>query len=160
MKQNLLSKEAYRKVYSAAGRELMVSNLYKHLANNLEELGYFGSAAFFKKESEEELKHYQIWADYVNDMGSWLRVPSVEAFDEEFESLMAVFQKYFDEELSLMEFYNEMYMDCEDATLKQQLLTFIEIQRKSVGEAGDFLATLHSCDDDKGALLLFDKKIK
>lgn len=160
MKKNLLSKEYYNKISEAAGRELYVSNLYKHLCNNLQQIGYFGSAEFFKHESEEELKHYQIWADFVNDRGTWLKVPQVPACTNEYKELKEVFQKYFEEEYKLGEFYNEWYMDCDDATIHQQLLTFIEIQRTSIGEAGDFLATIDACGDDRGALLLFDKKIK
>lgn len=159
MKKNLLNKEYSKKITEAAGRELRVSNLYKHLCNNMEQIGYFGSAEFFKNESQEELKHYQIWADFVNDRGSWLKVPAIEGFSEECTTLKEAFELYYKEEYELGEFYNEWYMDCDDATIHQQLLTFIEIQRMSIGEAGDFLATIEACGGDKGAILLFDKEI-
>lgn len=160
MKRNLLSKESEKLVIEGASRELEISNLYKHISNALEAMGYFGSSKFFHNESEEELKHYQVWADFMNARGSWLKIPALPGFTDEFKDLKAVFERYYDEEYKLGEFYNNWYIDSEDAAIMQQLTYFIEIQRKSIGEAGDFLATLNACGDDKGAILLFDKKIK
>jgi ferritin len=87
-------------------------------------------------------------------------LPQVPAINLEFDTLQQVFELYYKEEYTLGEWYNEWYMECDDATIHQQLLTFIEIQRTSIGEAGDFLATIEACGNDKGAILLFDKKIK
>ena len=50
-------------------------------------------------------------------------------------------------------------MSTKDASVHQRLIEFVEIQTKSIGEAGDFLATLDQCEDDKAALLLFDKSL-
>lgn len=159
MKKNLLSKEYYDKIIEAVGYELSASALYKHLCNQLENIGYFGSAEFFKKESDDELKHYQIWADFVNDRGSAVMIPTVKGFTDKLTTLKEAFDIYYKKEYDLGEFYNEWYTECEDAAIHQQLLFFVETQRTSIGEAGDFLATLEQCDGEKGALLLFDKEI-
>lgn len=158
MKKSLLSKEYYDKIKEAIGLELSASNMYKHLCNQLENIGYFGSAGFFKKESDEELKHYQIWADFVNDRGDAAPIPTIDGFDGKITSLRQAFEQYYKKEYDLGEFYNDWYLNCEDATIHQQLLFFVEQQRTSIGEAGDFLATLDQCGDDKCALLLFDKE--
>lgn len=160
MKKNLLSKEYYNKIIKAITLELSASNLYKHLCNQLQNIGYFGSAEFFKKESKDELKHYQIWADFVNDKGTAAKIPTIEGFTDDITSLKEAFEMYYKKEYDLGEFYNKWYMECDDATIHQQLLTFIEIQRTSVGEAGDLLATLEQCGTEKGALLVFDKSFK
>lgn len=159
MKKNLLSKEYYKKIEEAAGLELSASNLYKHLCNQLQNIGYFGSAEFFKKESADELNHYQIWADFVNDRGGALMIPTVNGFKDVITELIEAFQIYYKKEYDLGEFYNEWYLECEDAAIHEQLIFFVNQQRVSVGEAGDFLATLEMCGTEKGALLLFDKEI-
>jgi ferritin len=158
MKKNLLSKEYSNKITEAIGLELSASNLYKHLCNQLQNIGYFGSAEFFKRESKDELKHYQIWADFVNDKGGAAMIPTIKGFTDEISELKEAFDIYYKKEYDLGEFYNDWYMDCEDATIMQQLLTFVEIQRTSIGEAGDLLATLEQCGKEKAALLLFDKE--
>lgn len=159
MKKNLLSKEYYDKIIEAIGLELSASNLYKHLCNQLEGIGYFGSAKFFKDESAEELKHYQILADFMNQKGNVAMIPTVKGFTDKVTELKQAFDIYYKKEYDLGEFYNEWYLECEDATILQMLLQFIEIQRVSIGEAADFLATLEQCTGDKAALLLFDKEI-
>jgi ferritin len=155
--KNLLSKSEVSKIQEAAKKELEVSNLYKHLSNQLQGIGYFGSAKFFLNESGEELKHYQLWADFVNDRGDVLNVPEVPGQSMKLSNLREAFEVYYEFEEKLGEFYNEWYMSTKDASVHQRLIEFVEIQTKSIGEAGDFLATLDQCEDDKAALLLFDK---
>ena len=58
-----------------------------------------------------------------------------------------------------MEYYNDWYTSCDDASIMEQLLFFVKVQRESVGEAGDFLATLDRCGENEAALLLFDKEL-
>lgn len=158
MKKSLLKKSEMTKIEEAAQKELEVSSLYKHLSNHLQNIGYFGSAKFFLNESSEELKHYQLWADFVNDRGGVLNVPSIKGQVMEITSLKEAFEVYYENEEFLGEFYNEWYSETKDATIHQRLIEFVGIQVKSIGEAGDFLATLQQCGDDKSALLLFDKE--
>lgn len=158
--KSLLTKEYRDKIIEAIGYELGASSAYKQLANYMEYIGYFGSRDFFKKESKEELKHYQIWADFMNDRGDVADVPTVEATNEKPKTLKEGFEMYYTRELELSEFYNEWYMSCDDATIHERLIDFVKIQRESVGEAGDLLAEIEACGGDKGALLLFDKKLK
>lgn len=155
--KNLLSKSEMAKVEEAAKKELEVSNLYKHLSNQLQGIGYFGSAKFFLNESGEEVKHYQLWADFTNDRGGILELPEVQGYQVQIAQLKDAFEMYYEEEKKLGDFYNEWYMSTKDASVHQRLIEFVEIQTKSIGEAGDFLATLDQCDSDKAALLLFDK---
>jgi ferritin len=159
MKKSLLTAEYKKQINEAAARELLVSNTYKQFSNCMEGVGYFGSAKFFKSESSDELEHYQIWAEYANDRGDILDVLAVPAITTKPKTLKEAFTAYYELELNLGKFYNDLYENCDDAPMLQQLLTFVEIQRKSVGEALDFLATLDLCGDDRSALLLFDKEL-
>ena len=157
MKQSLLTPEYKEKIEVAIGFELEASNAYKQIANYMDGIGYFGAGNFFRKESKDELKHYQIWVDFVNDMGDIANVPMVAAQMMRPMSLAEAFGIYYFKEKTLKAFYDEWFMECEDASIHQQLLFFVETQRVSVGEAGDLISTIGQCGDDKGALLLFDK---
>ena len=55
--------------------------------------------------------------------------------------------------------YEDFYKKCDCETTKQFLLQFIEIQRTSVGEYADFIATLTFLGDEKSGQLLFDSEI-
>jgi ferritin len=158
MKNSLLSKQELNKIEDAAQRELTASNLYKHIANQMQSIGYFGSQKFFLGESSDELIHYQLWADFVNDRGSVLDVPSVKGSTESLTTLLEAFELYFEMEKELGEFYNDWYMSTKDASIHQRLIQYVEIQTKSIGEAFDYLATLNQCGTDKAALLVFDKE--
>lgn len=69
MATSLLNNEIKSLLEKALASELYVSNLYKHIANQLQRLGYFGAQSYFLKESADELSHYQKLSDYCNDMG-------------------------------------------------------------------------------------------
>ena len=159
MKQSLLSSKYRAKIIEAIGKEIDVAMLYKQMGNQLENIGYFGSASFFKNEGDEEMKHYQVWADFMNDMGDVADIPAVKPKTDKIIGLRQAFTVYLNREKELMDFYNAWYTDCDDASIMQQLLFFVEVQRKSVGEAGDFLATLDRCGSNEAALLIFDKEI-
>ena len=156
--KSLLKSTTEKMLSEAAGHELYASHLYKHLANQLQRLGYFGAQKFFLGESDDELKHYQKIADFVNDMGSVLFVPSVPAMTEPVESLGEALQTAFDTELELMNFYAEAHGKSDTVTA-QFLLEFIEVQRKAVGEYGDLLARLERVADDSCGILLIDQEM-
>lgn len=157
MKQSLLTPEYKAKIEEAIGFELDASNSYKHLANYMDGIGYFGAGKFFRAESADELTHYQKWADFVNERGGIANIPTIVAPQFTPMSLVDAFAIYYAKEKSLGDFYNEWYMECEDATIHERLLFFVKTQRKSIGEAGDFLSTLAQCGGEPAALLLFDK---
>ena len=62
--KNLLPAKVKANLDAAIHAELFASNLYKHLANQLQSLGFFGAQKFFLAESASELEHYQLIVDY------------------------------------------------------------------------------------------------
>jgi len=144
---SLLKPEIKKLFEKAIERELYASNLYKHIANQLQRLGYFGSQKYFLKESSEELSHYQKLADYINDLGDVAPIPAISAINEKIGNLGDALEVAYGFELDLMKqyqrFYDEAedkYADCITATF---LIEFLQIQRKSVGEYGDLIAKLN-----------------
>ena len=144
----------------AVHSELYASNLYKHVANQLQRLGYFGAQKFFLKESADELAHYQLHVDFQNDVGTVAKVPMIEAMNESIKTLSDAIELGYETELELYENYKDWYEQASDDPVVQQfLLQFLEIQRKSVGEYGDLLARIQLVDQDKAGMLLIDQEL-
>ena len=99
MPKSLLSPEVKACLDEAVHAELYAANLYKHLANQLQRLGYFGAQRFFLAESASELEHYQIHANYQNDSGTVASIPAIDAMDEPIGSVRDAIVPAFDTEL-------------------------------------------------------------
>lgn len=144
----------------AVHSELYASNLYKHVANQLQRLGYFGAQKFFLKESADELAHYQLHVDFQNDVGTVAKVPAIEAMNESIKTLSDAIELGYETELELYENYKSWYEQASsDPIVQQFLLQFLEFQRKSVGEYGDLLARIQLVDQDKAGMLLIDQEL-
>ena len=144
----------------ACHAELYAANFYRHVANQLQRLGYFGAQKFFLAESASELEHYQIHATYQNDSGDVAPVPAIEAMDEPIGTLRDAIEAAYDTELQLEKDYIRWYSACaKDPVTAEFLLQFLRGQRKSVGEYGDLLSRLDLAGDDRAALLQIDNKL-
>lgn len=144
----------------AVHAELYAANLYKHIANQLQRLGYFGAQKFFLKESASELEHYQLHVDFQNDVGTVAKVPSIEAMNEPIKSFSDAIELGYETELDLYESYKDWYEQASgDPVVQQFLLQFLELQRTSVGEYGDLLARIQLVDQDKAGMLLIDQEL-
>lgn len=160
MPKSLLSPEVKACLDEAVHAELYAANLYKHLANQLQRLGYFGAQKFFLAESASELEHYQLHANYQNDSGTVASIPAIDAMDEPIGTLRDAIETAYDTELQLEKDYVRWYSACtKDPVTAEFLLQFLRGQRKSVGEYGDLLSRLNLAGDDRAALLQIDNKL-
>ena len=147
MVQSLLSAEIKILLEKALASELHVSNLYKHIANQLQRLGYFGAQSYFLKESADELSHYQKLSDYCNDMGWVAPVPAVPKMSDKISNISDALEISYEAELDLLNQYKKFYEEAEDkyddCITATFIIEFLQIQRKSVGEYGDLIAKLN-----------------
>ena len=156
----IISAEMKNLLDDAVHSELYASNLYKHLANQVQRLGYFGVQKFFLRESATELEHYQLHANFQNDVGTVAEVPAIEAMTESIKSLSDAVELAYDTEMELYNNYKKWYAKAaSDPAVQQFLLQFIEFQRTSVGEYGDLLARIQLVDQDKAGMLLIDQEL-
>ena len=156
---NLLKKETQDILNKAVKSELYASHLYKHVANQMQRIGYFGAQKFFVGESADELEHYQKIADYMNDRGAMAATPALEACTEKPNSLRDAIELGYETELQLSNDYENWYKTCNCVITQQFLLQFLETQRKSVGEYGDWLARLDRVGRDECGILMIDKEL-
>lgn len=142
-------------------QELSVSNVYKHVANQLQRIGFFGAAKYFLKESAEELNHYQKLAEYINDRGSVAHIPDIPSVVDKIATLRDALELAYSKEVSLGQFYEKWYSNLmtSDVTTAQFLLQYLEIQRTSIGEYGDLISRLDRADGDASAVLLIDQEL-
>jgi len=156
--KNLLNSKDEAALNEAVHAELYASHLYKHVANQMQRAGFFGAQKWFLKESADELVHYQRHADFLNDMGSVAVPPDIEGHTNTISTLRAALQLAYDTEYQLMLDYSKWYAGA-SPVVAQFLLQFLEIQRSSVGEYGDWLARLYLAGDDMAATLIIDKEL-
>ena len=156
----IISAEHKAMLDDAVHSELYASNLYKHVANELQRIGYFGATKFFLAESADELTHYQRHVEFQNDVGTVAKIPMIEAMDEPIKTLSDAIELGYETELELYNDYKKWYAKADsDPVVQQFLLQFLEIQRTSVGEYGDLLARIELVDQDKAGMLLIDQEL-
>ena len=145
----------------AVHEELFASNLYKHLSNQCKRIGLFGAAKFFADDSAEELEHYQMLAEYLNDRGSVAEIPAIEAFTTQITSLDAALTEAYNAEVKLGGNYQQWYsaIHGSDPTTAGFLLKFLEIQSKSIGELADWKSRLALAANDPAAILMIDSEL-
>lgn len=158
--KSILSPSEQTMVTNAMRNELTASLSYRQFAAAMKRSGYFGAAAFFNKESQDEMSHYVKWEDFANDCGYLALVPTV---DEEFDKpagLREAVQAAYNMERDLLSFYCDQYELADNHVLCPVLLEFIDVQRKAVGEYGDLLSTLERAKDNIAAILMIDQQMK
>jgi ferritin len=157
--KNLLSPSMKKGLQKAIYAELYQSNLWKHIANNLQRLGFFGGQKYFLAESAEELTHYQIFVDFINDMGDVAEVPKIDAIEDEIDSIATALQVAYDMELDVYNQYKKLYeeADEEDCAVGIFLQQFVTIQLRAVGAYGDLISRYNRCGTNEAAILEFDR---
>lgn len=160
--KNLISPEIKKALQKSIESELYASNLYKHIANQMQRLGYFGAQKYYAKESADELEHYQMIADYMNDMGDVATIPAVKACDTKVSSMESALATQYKAEYDLLLQYEEYYdiAEAKDCVTAVFLMKFLKIQRKAVGQVGDLISRLNRCGNNEAAILAFDDYLK
>ena len=157
--KSLLSKSVEAMLNEAVHAELYASNMYRHLAVQMQRVGYFGAHKHFSAAASEELEHFEKLADYLNDRGTVAKIPALEAIADKVASLGDALDAALEAELDLERNYVRWYKGCECEITKQFLLGFLEEQRKAVGEYGDLIARLDRAGDNEAAILLIDQEL-
>ena len=160
MLKSLLSKDMKECMQDAVQVELQQSSLWKSLANQMQRLGYFGSQKYFLAESAEELTHYQMHVEFMNDMGDCADLPKIDAVNDKVKTIGDALEIGYEIELDVYNQYKDFYEKSasEDVVVAQYLLQFLEIQRKALGHYGDLLAKYKVAEETK-EILEFDQHI-
>jgi ferritin len=158
--KSLLSKDMKEGLQKSIYWELYQSNLWKSLANQLQRLGLFGSQKYFLAESAEELTHYQIIVEFMNDMGDCADLPKIEAITDKVKNIGDALEIGYEIETEVYNHYKNLAKDAmeEDLAVFNFVQQFIDIQVKAVGAYGDLLAKYKIAEETK-EILEFDEHI-
>ena len=157
--KSLLNPSMKKGLQKAIYAELYQSNLWKHIANQLQRLGYFGGQKYFLAESAEELTHYQVFVDFINDMGDVADVPKIDAIEDDIDSIATALQVAYDMELDVYNQYKKFYEEAEDEDVAVGIFMqqFVTIQLQAVGAYGDLISRYNKCGTNEAAILEFDR---
>jgi ferritin len=139
--KKLLTSQEVEMMNNLGNLEMVASHTYKHLANSMKTIGFFGAEKFFNAECLSELEHYDKLEAFMNDMNEQLEVHSLDAIDDEIGDLMQAFTHALEMEADLLEEY-EFAWEKSSPKVKSFLQELIDIQVHSVGEYGDLIARL------------------
>ncbi len=155
--KSLLSSSDKELLNEAAQHELYASNFYKYVAACMQRAGFFGAQKFYEKESADEISHYYLLRDLVNDLGCEIETPGIDEPKslKEDDCLKCVLEASYELELELFNFYNKFYTNAKSPAVQVALIDFVNIQRKAIGEYGDLLARYSKAVD----MLIFDKEL-
>lgn len=142
--------------------ELDASYFYRAASNWCAGMGYTKAAAYFAKESADELTHAKGIEDYLTGWNVIPDLPVIEKPPLKFKSLVDVIEQAYKIEFALYEDYEKTAMDCfklPDICTFNFLATYTKIQVDSVREYSDFLNQLALINpDNKFELLYFENK--
>ena len=158
--KSMLNAEMKKGLQQSIYWELYQSNLWKSLANQLQRLGLFGSQKYFLAESSEELTHYQVIVEFMNDMGDCADLPKIEAIEDKVKNIGDALEIGYETETDVYNHYKDFAKDAlkEDLAVYSFLQQFIDIQVKAVGAYGDLLAKYKIAEETK-EILEFDQHI-
>ena len=161
MKKSLISNKLKTLLDNAANVELFNSYLYRHLSNWAQQIGYFGAQKAFASEADEEIKHYQHVVDFLNDSGVIVSSTSIEAPEDNPDSLYDAVVAAYNQEVFTENVYRKIAeQSCDDDYVVYEFaLSVLKHQRKSVGEYADLLARLELVKDDSCGVLMIDKEM-
>lgn len=158
--KSLLDSDMKKGLQESIYLELYQSNLWKSLANQLQKVGLFGSQKYFLAESAEELTHYQMIVEFMNDMGDCASLPKIDAITDKVSTIGDALQIGYETELNVYNHYKDFAKEClkSDLAVYAFIEQFVNIQREAVGHYGDLLAKYKIAEETK-EILEFDEHI-
>lgn len=160
MLKSLLSASMRKGLQKSIELELYQANLWKSFANQMQRLGYFGTQKYFLAESAEELTHYQILVEFMNDMGDCADLPKIDAVTDKVNNIGEALELGYEMEMEVLNHYKKFHQEAdeEDCAVGIFLQQFVTIQVQAVGHYGDLLAKYKIAEATK-ELLEFDEHI-
>lgn len=160
MLKSLLSASMRKGLQNSIELELYQANLWKSFANQMQRLGYFGTQKYFLAESAEELTHYQMITDFMNDMGDCADLPKIDAITDKVNNIGEALELGYEMEMEVLNHYKKFYQEAdeENCAVGIFLQQFVTIQVQAVGHYGDLLAKYKIAEATK-ELLEFDEHI-
>ena len=139
------------------------SRIYMAMASWCETNGYPGAAAFLFAHSDEERLHMTKLVGYVNDRGGHTILKALEMPDNEYTSLLDVFQKVLKHEEFVTSEINNLYglvLKEGDYLTGQFLQWYIAEQIEEESLFHSILDKINLTGEERGGIFHIDKELK
>jgi len=143
--------------------EAQASMQYLAMAAWADTKGYGGVANFFYKQSEEERQHMTKLLKFINERGGKVVVPSLEKPTADFDSLIALFDKFLSSEVFVTEQINKVIFEClqqKDYNVHNFMQWYVAEQLEEEATARTLLDKLNIIGDNTSGYYLFDRDIE
>lgn len=158
-----LSQEVVDLLLPRLSDEFSAFYFYRAASNYCQNVGYFKAAAYFAKESEDELVHAKKIEAYLTDWNVLPVLPKIDAPEIEFKGLAEIIEKSYKLEYDLYEEYEDTSMKIfktGDLCVFDFLQFFRTTQKDAVAEYSDMINVLEGTStDSKFEMLMLEETL-
>lgn len=143
-------------------QEELSSRIYLSMSMYLNNEGYTGAAALWKKYSDEEMVHANWSREYLLAMGVTPETPVLEAQPTSYAGLPEIIRKSYDHEIVVTKQIKEMASETlkkGDHMLYELCLKYLKEQVEEHDKTQTWLDKLNTFGEDKVALRLLDNEM-
>lgn len=143
-------------------RELFSAYLYLSMASYFDSIGLEGFAKWMKIQAKEEFGHAMRIYDYLNDVGERVIFEKIEKPEEDFKSVIDVFEKTLEHEKKITKNIENLYSIAKEKNDYQTevfLHWFINEQIEEEKQAKLILEKLKKIEGKEHLILMFDKEM-
>lgn len=143
-------------------QEELSSRIYLSMSTWLNNEGYTGAAALWKKYSDEEMTHAQWAREYLLSMGVNPETPTLEAQPTSYTGLPEIIKKSYEHEIVVTKQIKDMAADAlkkGDHMLYELCLRYLKEQVEEHDKTQTWVDKLNAFGEDKVALRLLDNEM-
>lgn len=157
-----MDKEMVNALNEQINKELYSAYLYLAMAAYCDNSDFSGTAQWMKLQAKEEVSHAMKIYQYLIDCGEKVKLASIDAPEENFSSLIDVFEKTLAHEKKVTAMINKLYelaLAKKDYKTQVMLHWFISEQVEEEKNASEILANLRRVENNPAALAMIDRKL-
>ncbi|MCM8785912.1 MAG: ferritin [Candidatus Omnitrophica bacterium] len=157
-----MDRELYEELNAQVNRELFSAYLYLSMASFFDSIGLEGFATWMKVQAKEEFGHAMRIYDYLNDRGERVIFEKIEKPENNFKSVVDVFEKTLEHEKKITKNIEDLYSLAKEKNDYQSevfLHWFINEQVEEEKQASRILEKLKKIEGKEHLILMFDKEM-
>lgn len=159
----MLSKEVVEKLNEQINKEMYSANLYLSMSSWCYSNGYDGAGDFLFAHADEESAHAKRLITYLNETDSKVSLEAIEKPHGDFKSLLDVFEKTFNHEMTITSSINALVdftLSCKDYATFNFLQWYVSEQHEEEALFRSIVDKLKMVDGSGNGLYLIDQYIK
>ena len=159
----MLSKEVVKKLNDQINKEMFSANLYLSMSSWCYSNGYDGAGDFLFAHADEESAHAKKLIVYLNETDSQVTLEAIQKPQNEFASLLDVFEKTFNHEMDITASINDLVdftLSCKDYATFNFLQWYVSEQHEEEALFRSIVDKLKMVSDSGNGLYLANQYIK